>query len=428
MLQGAIRFGIAIPGIPGTLASVLQELRGAGRDIAGMSNCIKLLPRRTQPVNHNTTAPPDLANSSLFTQFMQAPQLLAAILSELHTSRQHIAQMHARLRWVPTRGRQPETPTLQVSPTICAIPQNLANIVTELQAMRVDLAGMHSRLQILPGARKEKITNRSRSEPGDFSAEPRTSRLFSKKMRAPSESSLSEPLVRPVASSDSRPPRPLGLLPRSQSCSEESGSSGSPWNLRFLRRAQSSADVSRITDSPSSSGKESGPSPFTNGWLGCMRRNSPGDACTSPTPSSQSDSSECGDSSGGSSVDGSLWRTDASHVPSPTPSTPECAPLQERNACVMSATHAATASELAAPGQAAPSLDSTPASKSHRRGAGMVFPCASRRGCPEEPTENGLSDGCLAQQGKPLKRAPQPGSRFVIWWGKITRKQAFRGA
>jgi hypothetical protein len=237
IMQGATHFGHAILGIPRNLLSVLQELRGASGDLAGMNNCMRLLPPRSRPVDHDM-APPNLANTPIVMQFLQAPQLLAAILSELHTSRQLIAQVHARMRWLPARGSQPLIPTLEVSPTICAVPENIASIVTELQAMRVDLSGIHSRLQILPGAPKEKTRKRSRSDPPASSAGQGIARIFSGRRHSTSDSSSQSPLPR------------LPLLARSQSSRDESGTPESPFKLRFLRRARSSPDISGTGDRP----------------------------------------------------------------------------------------------------------------------------------------------------------------------------------
>ncbi len=239
-LQVATQLGPAILGIPNNLLSVLQELRGASGDVAGMNNCMRLLPPRSTPVNHDTPTP-DLANTPIVMQFLQAPHILAAILSELQTSRHHIAQMHARMRWLPMRGSQPVMSLLEVSPTLFAVPENIASIVTELQAMRVDLGGMHSRLQILPGGPKEKSRKRSRSEPGATSAGQGIARVFSGKRHATSDDRSPTPLPK------------LGLLARSQSSRDESGTPESPLKLRFLRRARSSPDISGTGDSPSSS-------------------------------------------------------------------------------------------------------------------------------------------------------------------------------
>jgi hypothetical protein len=391
-MQVTIRCGIAIIGIPYDIVAILQELKGASADIAGMYNCVKVLPARSRPMMSLHTPSLDPDTTPILMQFLHTPQLLAAILSELHTSREHIAKMHARMRWLPKkRGSGPKTPSLQVSPTVCAIPENLAKIVTEIRAMRVDLAGMHARLQILPGPHKQDMRERSCSDPGTSAERRQTMRDLNSGRATPSH-----------------------IFP------------SSPSNPGFLARTQTIPGGSRTTGSPSSSGAEAGPVPFSRGWLRHMCRIPYRNAFTPLNCTPLCHSWDHGDSCGVSSADGSFRGTDSS-VPSPPLSAPECVPWAEGDSFPVAPRDAATASRSPAPGETTAPPGSTLASNSTRRGGGKLFGCASGAS-GAEPTNKRRREQSAARQRKGLKMPLRRRNQAVMWWEKITRKHPYAGA
>eukprot|EP00884_Botryococcus_braunii_P007312 jgi/Botrbrau1/16582/Bobra.0068s0013.1 len=134
--------------MPEHLTSILLDLRVVRAGTESISRGLSIVPtlsNKQSRSSSNGNADPGAQYPIM--QMAAAPQMLAEILSELTATRRHMANVDARLWFLPRRGKcSPRPPEKVPLATVGAIPQNLADIAAEVRLMRGDLLTMNRRL------------------------------------------------------------------------------------------------------------------------------------------------------------------------------------------------------------------------------------------------------------------------------------------
>jgi hypothetical protein len=130
------------------LASILVNLKYVRAGTESISHGLSFVPRLTGKQQRRQSLSNDAnPTQSPIMQVVAAPQVLAAILAELTTTRRHMANVDSRLWFLPKRGRRiPEPPGKPPLATIGAMPQNLADIADGVRRLREDMVTMNRRL------------------------------------------------------------------------------------------------------------------------------------------------------------------------------------------------------------------------------------------------------------------------------------------